>query len=475
MSLPALRPANEQIAGPSNVDAEQALLGALLYDNSAHARLGEYLQAHHFAEPFHQRLFETIETAIRAGQLAEPVLLADQFKTDRSFEELGGIRYLADLVDRAPPGANAPEYARSIFEAAIRRDVLLVCHEGAKAAADYDGGSAFDVVSLIRQQLEHVENAAAPEDASMVDAPVAAAQAVAAMQEMASQGRPRGKMTGLRCIDRRLNGLKPGAKIVIGGRPGMGKTALARAIAHGAAVQNPRELFLFLGIEMGPEEMMQRELSALSHEFADGVEYRSMGSGALTPMDFMNIDEAVRRVPPNLILDDCHALSVDDVRRKVWSLGRRGRVGAVFIDYLQLMRRPPAMGRNEASVLAEMTQGLKQIARQAGITIVLLSQLNRAVENRDDKRPQLNDLRESGSIEQDADAVLFPFREFYYVQKAEPKESDREKHLEWEMRCQDLRRRLDVICAKQRMGPEGTDRQQYFAEFDFIGDIHDAT
>jgi replicative DNA helicase len=465
----------EPAHAPSNMDAEAAVLGALLYDNSAFERLGEFLQPRHFFEPFHQRLFAAIDAGLRKGQLVEPVLLADQFEGDEGFEQLGRMRYLADLVDRAPPAANAHAYAKVVFDAAIRRDVLAVCHEGALAAGEYGDGSAFDVVSGIRQQLEAVENAAAPEDGSMVAAPVAAAQAIVAMRDMAAQGRPRGKLTGLRCFDRRLNGLKPGSLVVIGGRPGMCKTGLARQCAHGAAVRNPDDTFLFLGIEMGPEEMMQRELSALSHEFGTtAVEYRSMGSGALTALDLMSIDEASAHVPANLILDDCTTLSVDDVRRKVWSLNRRTRVAAVFIDYLQLMRRPAANGRNEASVLAEMTQGLKQIARQAKITVVLLSQLNRAVEARDDKRPQLSDLRESGSIEQDADAVLFPFREFYYVHKAEPKESDVTKHLEWEVRCEDLRRRLDVICSKQRQGPDGMDRQRYLAEFDFIEDDRDA-
>jgi replicative DNA helicase len=249
----------------------------------------------------------------------------------------------------------------------------------------------------------------------------------------------------------------------------MGKTSLSRAILHGAAERSPDHVFLFLGIEMGPEEMMQRELSALSHVAGEGVEYRAMGSGKITPLDMLTLERL--RHPPNLIFDDCHSLSIDDVRRKVWALGRKRNVGAVVIDYLQLMRRPDARGRNEASVLGEMTMALKQIARQAGICVVLLSQLSRAVESRDDKKPQLADLRESGSIEQDADAVLFPFREFYYVERAKP--SVQSKLAEWDMRCEELRRSLEVICAKQRQGPAGSDRQVYFAEFDHIEDERD--
>lgn len=470
---PNHRSAADSSTAPANIEAEQALLGALLYDNQAATCIGHYLQPRHFHEPFHERVFGQILEMIGRGERAEVILVGQRFAQDPSFLDFGGLAYFADLVDRAPPAANAPDYAKAIFDTALRRDLLAICERAARSAVTENDRPVFDIVSDLRSDIEATERDAAPDDVSMVDAPRAAALAIANMQDLAAHGRTRGLHTGLRCVDRRLNGLAPGAMVVIGGRPGMGKTALARNIAHGAAVRNPNRLFAFFGIEMCPEEMMQRELSALTHEAGEGIEYRAMASGSLTPFDFQSLAAAEQRVPPNLILDDCPSLSTDDVRRKVWSLGRRGNVGAVFIDYLQLMRRPAANGRNEASVVSEMTHALKLIARQAGITVVLLSQLNRSVESRDDKKPQLNDLRESGGIEQDADAVLFPFREYYYALKAEPKASETTKHLDWEVQCQDLRRRLDVICAKQRQGPEGTDRQNYWAEFDFIEDHHE--
>jgi len=455
---------------PINIEAEQALLGSILYDNTALGLINGTVKAAHFFEPFHQRLFEAITSEAAAGKMAEPIILAGRMSKDPAFAELGGLAYLADLVDRAPPAASAADYAREVFDQALRREIMQVCEVGLKTAREASDIAAFEVAANLRRELELVELDAAPGEASMIDAPKAAEEAVAKMREAAAHGRPRGLMTGLRCIDRRLNGLKQGAKIVIGGRPGMGKTSLARGIVHGAAERNPGHLFLFLGLEMGPEEMMQRELSSLTYQLGDGegVEYRAMSSGSLTPLDFMNIEEARRRVPPNLILDDCAGLSVEDVERKVWALSRRGKIGAVAIDYLQLMRRPKANGRNEASVLAEMTMRLKLLARRAGITLILLSQLSRQVESRDDKRPHLADLRESGSIEQDADVVLFPYREFYYLQKAEPPPGP--KHLDWEVRCEEVRRQLDVICGKQRGGPEGTDKQRFFAEYDHIED-----
>lgn len=469
-----LSPASEPVSPPANLEAEQALLGILLYDNAGMALLGDQVAAHHFYEPLHQRMFSAIAAAVEKGQLAEPILLAEQLGADPAFEELGGVRYLADLVDRAPPTANAPDYARAIANHSARRRLLAASQDAIKAALEGER-PGFELISEARAALEALEQEAVPEDASMIAAPDAAAQAIAEMEELARTGRVRGRSTGLRCIDRRLGGLRPGTLYVSGGRPGMGKTALARAILHGAAVHNPNDEFLFLGIEMGPVEMMQRELSALTHEHYEGVQFQSMAKGALTPFDFQTLDAARGRVPPNLILDDCHSLSLEDVRRKVWSRAQKARqagrkLSAIVIDYLQLMKRPAANGRNEASVLGEITAGLKLLARQADICIVLLSQLSRAVEQRDDKRPQLSDLRESGSIEQDADAVIFPFREVYYLERAEPKKTLADKYAEWEARCHDLRRVLEVICAKQRQGPVGTDRQRYFAEFDYIED-----
>jgi replicative DNA helicase len=455
---------------PHDLDVEQAILGCVMYEPSAFARCGEALSPDHFFEPIHGRLWAAIADLSRAGKTTDPLIVAQRFEGDVAFQELGGIGYLAVLVDKAPPSSGLPEYARTVSDLWLRRRVMILAATALKAAAHGAEGTAHDIVSGLRTQIETVEQEAAHEDSGIIEAADAARLAIANMQDMATHGRSKGLLTGLRCIDRRLNGLKPGALVVIGGRPGMSKTGLARAIMHGAATRNPDRVFPFFGIEMGPEEMIQRELSAITYEMDRGIEYRAMSSASLTPMDFMTLADAERRVPQNLRLVDCPALSVDDVRRKVWAMQRKGKVGAICIDYLQLMRKPAAQGRNETSVLGEMTMALKQIARQAGITVILLSQLSRAVEQRDDKRPQLSDLRDSGSIEQDADVVLFPFREFYYLNKAEPKASDIAKHSDWEIACADTHRRLDVICAKQRQGPEGTDRQRYWAEFDHIED-----
>lgn len=452
----------------ANLEAERALLGALLYDNATIDRF-EGVESKHFYEPFNGRLFDAIACEIGKGRAADPILMDDRFRGDQQYGEIGGIEYLRDLFASAPPAPTARGYANSVVDAAIRRGLVQFAHDTAATATVREGDvSAFAALSSVRAALDALETSATPAEHTMISAPEAAHHAIAEMHQVAKTGKKRGKLTGLRCIDRRLGGLRPGALIIIGGRPSMGKTSLARAVAHGAAVKNPEAVALFLGIEMGPEEMMQRELSSITWEMGEGVEYRAM-SDPLAPEDLAAISLAERRVPGNLVLDDCHSLSVEDVRRKIWTVQRRRPVSVVVIDYLQLMRRPTAAGRNEATVLGEMTASLKQTARQAKTCIVLLSQLSRQVESRDDKRPQLSDLRESGAIEQDADAVLFPYREVYYLERSEPKPGTGE-HMEWEMKCADLRTRLDVICAKQRQGPVGTDLQTYVAGHDHIED-----
>ena len=454
--------------GPVNLEAEMALLGCVLQDNSAFPSVA-HLKPSAFADPTHVRCWQAVAAAINAGRTADPILVMERLRNDPGLTDLGGARYLADLLDKAPPAKYAPEYAQAVQDCFIRRDLMRHGAFLRSLAMDPQGQDAAGLLGEARRDLEAIEADTALDDASMAAAPVVAAKAIQNLRAMVEGGRTKGFMTGLRCVDRRLGGLRGGSVIIIAGRPSMGKTATARAILSGAAARNPGTNFALLSIEMDPEEMMQRELSARSYAAGEGVKYQDMGRGSVTPMDLIAIERAHEFVPGNLILDDCASLGLEDVRRKVWALKRKGPLAAIGIDYLQIMRRPRAEGRNEASVLGEITAGLKQLARWAGICIILLSQLSRQVEYRDDKRPQLSDLRESGSIEQDADAVLFPYREYYYVSRAEPKAGGKE-HLEWEMKCADLERRLDVICGKQRQGAVGTDRQTYYAEYDHIED-----
>jgi replicative DNA helicase len=314
-----------------------------------------------------------------------------------------------------------------------------------------------------------------PADANLVDAKTSALNTVQELEAESLHGRPKGFYTGLRCVDYRLGGLKPGKLIIIGARPSMGKTALLRNIMEGAAERNSGVQFPLFCAEMSRREMDERQLSSLTHRdhISDAVTYQGMSGEKLTPFEMMRIKDIAHKVPSNLILCDTPSLSLDYIERRIWALKRKGPVGAVGIDYLQIMRRPDAKGRNQADVLAEMTGGMKRLARSSGCALIVLSQLGRQVEGRDDKRPQMADLRESGSIEQDADIVLLVYREFYYLERAEPRIGTPE-HVKWQEDCEILRRKLDVICAKNRGGGVGTDHQDYYAEFDRIIDVRGA-
>ena len=455
-------------AGPRNLDAEQGLLGSVMFDNAV-LRVIDPLDPRHFSEGLHARLWAHAITLAEAGKHFDAVILADRLKDDAGLAELGGLRYLFDLVDHAPSSISAPGLAGIIADLGLRRDLIRLGAEIAKAARSGDL-SALEHMAEAESAISELSHGAAPSEVNLIDAHSSALETLAQIEIEAEHGRPKGLMTGLRCIDRRLRGLRPGHLVIIAGRPSMGKTALARQAAFGCATRNPSSQVAFFALEMHRRELDERTLSELSYDDGEGITYQDMSGDKLPPMERMRLKNLVWKVPKNLVIDDSPILTVEYVKRRVWALKRRGPVGAIFVDYLQIMDRPAANGRNDAAVIGDMTKALKQLARQAQIAVVLLSQVNRGVESRDDKRPQLSDLRESGAIEQDANAVLFPYREYYYLQRSEPAEASSDKHRKWAEDCEMVRRRLDVICAKNRQGAVGTDHQEYIAEFDVIRD-----
>jgi replicative DNA helicase len=450
-------------AMPCNIDAEQALLGILLYDSSAFQRIIG-LEARYFCEPFHQRAFAELFELFEQNKPADHIVLTERLKNDPAFDGLGGRQYLVDLIDKAPPPIYAGSYAEAIIDGWTRRAAVALCREAEPALA-VSPDPAFALIKALRAGLEEIERGACSGDDGLVTAVDAGADLIAALEAEAVNGRDRGLMCGLRCIDRRLRGLRPGWLVVIGGRPSMWKTGLARGILYGAAGRNPQSLFLLFALEMDRREITERALSA-----RDEIPYVDLGGTSLTPEDRERLKILAQCLPTNVLIDDRSTVTVDEIRRKIWALKRRGPVGAVVIDYLQLLVRPQAQGRNDAAVIAEMTSTLKRIAKETGTCILLLSQLSRAVESRDDKRPQLADLRESGSIEQDANAVLFPFRQSYYTERAEP-DAGTPEHAAWRQKLELERRRLDVIAAKVRGGAIGTDRQEVYIEFDHVADL----
>lgn len=447
------------------IEAEHALIGMALYDNRA---IDAEVKPEDFAEPLHSTIWAMMLEGQRYGRTVEPVSVRDRLASDPSFIEFGGLPYLSGLVDAAPPLNMSAHFRGLVIDASTRRHIVRIGQE--MIAGAQDGSNAYDRIVAADREVSALLHGAAPDTDTLIDARSSAMETVDEIEREAKEGRARGVMTGLRCFDYRMKGLRPGWLVVVAGRPSMGKTALARAAALGAA-RRTKSAVVFFALEMARRELDERTLSQLTFEAGDGIAYTDMNGDKLPPEERFRLRQVAQQVPSNFIIDDSPILSVEYVRRRVMSLKRKGPVAAVFIDYLQIMDRPDAKGRNEASVVGEMTKGLKQLAREAGVCVVLLSQINRGVESRDDKRPQLSDLRESGAIEQDANAVLFPYREVYYLERATPQNGTAEAMRTHDAKCEEVRRKMDVIAAKVRQGAVGTDTQVYYAEYDAIGDV----
>lgn len=446
----------------ANILAEQQVIGSLLCRNDLLQELAD-IRPETFFDQVHALIWETTTGIIAKGAYADPVTVADRLATVEGFIEMGGLAYLANMAGDAST-RQARSMANLMANAYRLREFVTLMDDVRGRARQ--GSDAFDLIAETEAAVGKMVQDAAPAATNLVDARTSAFTTMDEIDLEAEQGREKGIMTGLRCFDRRLRGLRPGWLVVVAGRPSMGKTALARAAALGAA-RRTKGMVVYFALEMARRELDERTLSQLSHETGQGIAYMDMG-GKLDGPDRQRLRTLAHQVPANLIIDDSPILSVDYVRRRILALKRKGPVAAVFIDYLQIMERPLANGRNEASVVGEMTKGLKQLARETETCVVLLSQINRGVESRDDKRPQLSDLRESGAIEQDANAVLFPYREVYYLQRSKP--TDQNKVAAWETNVEVSLRQMDVIAAKVRQGAVGTDHQIYWAEYDVIED-----
>ena len=451
---------------PHNLEAEQALLGALLFDNAAYERLSDNISATHFYEPFHSRLFAAIEDHIRKGQLAEPIILLERFKRDAAFEELGGVRYLADLVDRAPPAANAPEYARVIYDLALRRELIRIGGEISTNANHGDPArTARDQLESAEQQLYSLAESGTTSTGFMPFADALRGAVEMAAEAFSRDGGLAGVSTGLADLDQKLGGLHPSDLLILAARPSMGKTALAVNIAFSVAKSYAWEpqpdgskktvnggVVAFFSLEMSGEQLAMRLLADVS-----GVSGDRLRKGEIDASEFGRVRDAAIEIQSSpLFIDDTGGLSLPKLTARARRLKRQGGLDLIVIDYLQLITTGNAGGSdNRVQEVSMITQGLKALAKELSVPVIALSQLSRQVENREDKRPQLSDLRESGSIEQDADVVMFIFRESYYKSRAEPREGSPE-HLTWQEDMDRIRNVAEVIIGKQRHGPIGT-------------------
>ena len=452
---------------PFNNEAEQALLGAILINNRAHERVSDFLQPLHFANAAHGRIYEACARLIERGQIASPVTLKGLFDQDEALQEVGGAQYLVKLAASVVSVINAEDYAREIRDCFLRRELIEVGETIINDAfyRDLDTPATSQIEKAESQLFNLAEDGAS--EGGFVEFKTALVNSISMVEAAYKrEGGLAGLSTGLIDIDNLLGGLHPSDLLILAARPAMGKTALATNIAFHAATAGlddptqPRQPVAFFSLEMSSEQLATRilaERTAISSE--------KLRRGMLGDDDFGRLVDAVQdleRAP--LYIDDTPALPISTMRTRARRLKRQHGLSLIVVDYLQLMR--PGLGTrsdNRVQEISAISQGLKAIAKELEVPVIALSQLSRAVEQREDKKPVLADLRESGSIEQDADVVMFIFREEYYLQKAEPTqradendEKFNERHDQWQERCEKAYGKAEVIVSKQRHGPTGT-------------------
>ncbi|MBV9994518.1 MAG: replicative DNA helicase [Caulobacteraceae bacterium] len=435
----------------ADLAAEQAVLGALLCDPAAGEGLCERLTAASFFEPLHGRIFAGIERRLQSGRRADAGLVAADLGADAALAEAGGARYLGDLIDQAPTLPAAREHAERVRDLWLRRALVAAGGEAAARAGDLSLPAEAQIEAAERALFALA--AEGPAAAGFKGAAAFAREAAeAASRAYAHAGSLVGVPTGLADLDRKLGGLHPSDLVILGGRPSMGKSALAgqigaRAAAAGTAVG-------IFSLEMSGAQWMGRLIAERA-----GLASDRLRRGEIDRSEHDRAHGAaaeLSRLP--LFIDETGALSIGRLAARARRLQRREGLGLVIVDYLQLIA-PEARRReaNRVQELTEITGALKALAKDLSLPVLALSQLSRQVEMREDKRPQLADLRDSGAIEQDADVVLFLWREAYYLARAEPREGTA-AHLAWEERMAAADGRAELVIAKQRHGPIGTVR-----------------
>ncbi len=470
---------------PHNLEAEQFLLGAILLDNESIERVDTFLHAEHFYDPVHARIYEVLKRNIDRGLLADPVVLKAHFASEGTLAEVGGEEYLRVLASTVPSLAHVADYGRAIFETHQRRGLVHLGHEVSARAMDED------VENTPRLQIEDAEQKLytlaeiGRFGGGFKTFREAATRAIELAAHAAKTGRSlSGVTTGIESINRKLGGLQKSDLIILAGRPGMGKTALATNIAFNAAREARRQLDLdntrgngatvaFFSLEMSSEQLAQRIISGET-----GIPSDKVRKGEIDQNDYETFCEKlgeIERIP--LFIDETGALSIGALaaRARRLSRDRENGLGLIVIDYVQLMTSS-SKRKNDNRVLevTEITTGLKALAKELNVPILALSQLSRAVESREDKHPQLSDLRESGSIEQDADVVLFVYREEYYLASQEPRD-DSPEYAAWQASMESVHGLAEVIVAKHRHGPTGPIRVRFEGLRTKFSDLEDSS
>tara|TARA_Y100000590_G_scaffold462219_1_gene625789 strand:+ start:8541 stop:9956 length:1416 start_codon:yes stop_codon:yes gene_type:complete len=450
---------NQENQLPNNIEAEQSLIGSILLNNEMFDEISLIVSNKNFYDPMHQKIYAAIEKLISGGMLANPITLKNYFENQK--DELNIPDYLVKITKFSASSRQAYEYAKLIYDLFVKRELIKISENVIDTAKlnelDNDGQS---IIENFEKSLFDLA-----EKGSISSSLVKFDEAMKLTIEMASNAYKNdegivGVPTGLTDLDERLGGLHKSDLVIIAGRPSMGKTALATNIAFNAAKKiqddGKKSTIAFFSLEMSSEQLSTRILAEQAR-----IKSNDIRRGRISEEQFDKFIETSKNIAElPLYIDETPAISIAALSNRARRIKRLFGLDMVVIDYIQLMRATNIKD-GRVQEISEITQGLKALAKELSVPVLALSQLSRAVEQRDDKKPQLADLRESGSIEQDADVVMFVFREAYYLQRKEPSPNTVE-HAEWQSKMGDIANRAELIIGKQRHGPTGN----VFLEFE---------
>ncbi len=438
---------------PNNIDAEQAVIGSILVSNDIFDEISTIISSINFYDPMHQKIFEAIESLIYKGMLANPITLKNYFEDEK--DDLNVPEYLVKITKFSTSVRQAVEYSKIIYDMFVRRELIKISEQTIDSAKlnDLDTNGQTIIENSERLLFDLAEKGSF--NSSLVKFDEAMKQTI----EMASAAYKNeegivGVPTGLRDLDDKLGGLHQSDLIIIAGRPSMGKTSLATNIAFNAAQKlqdsGKKSSIAFFSLEMSSEQLSTRIISEQARISSNDIRRGRISDDQFDK--FLETSKNISELP--LYIDETPAISIAALSNRARRIKRLFGLDMIVVDYIQLMRGTTFNKDGRVQEISQITQGLKAIAKELALPVVALSQLSRQVEQRDDHKPQLADLRESGSIEQDADVVMFVYREGYYLQRKEPREATVE-HAEWQAKMNEVAHLAQIIIGKQRHGPIG--------------------
>ena len=448
---------------PNNIEAEQAVIGSILVTNEIFDEINIIIKSNNFYDPMHQKIYEAIESLIYKGMLANPITLKNYF--DKETDDLNVPEYLVKITKFSTSTRQATEYSKIIYDMFVRRELIKISEQTIDSAKLNELNINGQTILEQSEKLLYGLAEKGTFNKSLIKFDEAMRQTI----EMASAAYKNeegivGVPTGLRDLDDRLGGLHQSDLIIIAGRPSMGKTALATNIAFNAAKKlqekGKSSSVAFFSLEMSSEQLSTRILAEQSRIKSNDIRRGRISDEQFDK--FLETSKDISELP--LYIDETPAISIAAMSNRARRIKRKHGLDLIVVDYIQLMKGTFNNKDGRVQEISEITQGLKAIAKELAVPVVALSQLSRAVEQRDQKKPQLADLRESGSIEQDADVVMFVYREAYYLERQEPRPATVE-HAEWQAKMNEVSNLAEIIIGKQRHGPTGNVMLEFEAMF----------